>query len=152
MRLNTEMSWSQLAAESPDLAAKVRARFEAHPHHVIATLRANGSPRVSGTNVELTDESGAAELRIGSMAGAVKALDLVRDPHYALHSAPLDEQLDGGDAKVSGVATVIGSPNEDEDHTFVLEIHEASLVEVDGEQLVITSWSPSTGTRIRRRS
>jgi hypothetical protein len=146
------MSWSRFAAESPDLAAAVRKRLEVHPHHVIATIRVDGSPRISGTNVEFHDENGATELRIGSMAGAVKAADLIRDPRYALHSATLDEQLDGGDAKVSGVAAVVGDPSADEDHTFVLEIAEVSLVEVDGEQLDITSWSVKDGTRNRKRS
>jgi hypothetical protein len=146
------MSWAQFATESPELAAAVRARFEGHPHHVIATIRADGAPRVSGTNVEFHADYGPTELRIGSMAAAMKANDLVRNPHYALHSATIDEQLNGGDAKVSGVAAVVGSPAADEDHTFVLEILEASLVEVDGEQLKITSWSPSAGTRLRRRS
>lgn len=146
------MSWERLARESPDLATAVRARFEAHPRHVIATIRVDDTPRVSGTNVEFTDEGGATELRIGCMSGAVKARDLLRNLHYALHSAPLDEQLNGGDAKVSGVATVVGSPKDDEDHTFVLEIQEASLVEVDGEQLTITSWSPRAGTQRRKRS
>jgi hypothetical protein len=142
------VSWSRFAAESPELAATVRARFEAHPHHVIATVRADGSPRASGTNVEFT---GDGELRIGSMARAVKAEDLKRDPRYALHSATLDEQLDGGDAKVAGIARVVGTPAADEDTTFVLEIAEASLVEVDGDQLRITSWSPERGTRERKR-
>ncbi len=144
------MTWSRFAAESPDLAAAVRARFEAHPHHVLATIRVGGSPRVSGTNVEFTDGD-EIELRIGSMAGAVKANDLQRNPHYALHSAPLDEQLDGGDAKVSGTAAIVGSPAPEEDQTFVLDVDEASLVEVDGDQLRITSWSAKDGTRIRTR-
>jgi pyridoxamine 5'-phosphate oxidase-like protein len=150
--LNGAVSWSRLAAESPDLAAAIRARFEAHPHHVIATLRTDGSPRVSGTNVEFAAADRGDELRIGCMAGAVKAQDLVRDPRYALHSAPLDEQLGGGDAKVSGVAEVVEVSSDDGSHTFRLAIEEASLVEVDGDRLRITSWSPATGTRVRTRA
>lgn len=146
-----DMSWAEFAVESPDLAASVRARLEAHPHHVIATLRADGTPRVSGTNVEFHEEGTATELRIGCMAGAVKAADLKRNPHYALHSATLEEQLTGGDAKVSGTASVVGEPAEDGSDTFALAIDAASLVEVDGEELVITSWSPSAGTQVRRR-
>jgi hypothetical protein len=145
------MTWSTFAAESPELAALVRARFEAHPHHVIATLRADGSPRASGTNVEFAENGTGIELRIGAMARAVKANDLKRDARYSLHSATLDEQLGGGDAKVSGVARVVGTPGPDDDTTFVLEIAEASLVEVEGDQLRITSWSPAQGTRERKR-
>ena len=148
------MSWSRFAAESPELAAKVRARFEAHPHHVIATVRADGSPRASGTNVEFNEDGDEVEFRIGSMARAVKAEDLKRDPRYSLHSATLDEQLDGGDAKVAGVARVDGNPGADDDTTFVLEIAEASVVELapGGKELQITSWTPERGTNSLRRA
>jgi hypothetical protein len=47
---------------------------------------------------------------------------------------------------------VVGHPGDDGSDTFALAIDEASLVEVDGEELVITSWSPRAGTRVRRRS
>jgi hypothetical protein len=148
------MSWSKFADESPELAAKVRDRFEAHPHHVIATLRTDGSPRASGTNVEFNEEGDEVELRICAMARAVKAQDLRRDGRYSLHSATLDEQLDGGDAKVAGVAHVVGEPGPDDDTTFVLEIAEASLVELapGGKELQITSWSPARGTDTLRRA
>lgn len=145
------MTWSEFAAASPDLAAAIRARLEAHPHHVIATVRTDGSPRVSGTNVEFTEAS-PVDLRIGCMAHALKAVDLVRDPRYALHSAPIDEQLHGGDAKVAGTVSVVGSPGPDDEHTFSLGIREASLVEVDGDRLRITSWSETGGTQVRRRA
>jgi hypothetical protein len=59
--------------------------------------------------------------------------------------------LGGGDAKVAGTAVVVGAPGPTEDTTFVLEIREVSLVEVDGDQLRITSWSPEAGTNRRTR-
>jgi hypothetical protein len=149
--LNERMIWAEFAAASPELAAAIRARLEAHPHHIIGTVRTDGSPRVSGTNVELTEDD-PVDLRIGCMAHAVKAADLVRDPRYSLHSAPLDEQLDGGDAKIAGTVTVVGSPGPDDEHTFSLGIREASLVEVDGDRLRITSWTESAGTRVRMRA
>jgi hypothetical protein len=145
------MTWDEFAAASPELAVAIRARLGAHAHHVIATVRADGSPRVSGTNVEFTEGS-AVDLRIGCMAHALKAADLVRDPRYALHSAPIDEQLNGGDAKVTGTVTVVGAPGPDDEHTFSLGIREASLVEVDGDRLQITSWSERGGTQVRSRA
>ncbi len=42
-------SWSEVSAAAPELAAAVEARFGADKHHVVATLRTDGSPRVSGT-------------------------------------------------------------------------------------------------------
>jgi hypothetical protein len=109
-----------------------------------------------------------AELLIGCMPGAVKGADLRRDGRYSLHSATLDEQLVGGDAKVAGTATLLdddervavgavpghgtgtGTEPPDGDY-FRLGVDEASLVEVDGDQLVVTSWSRSAGTRRRTR-
>ncbi|MBI4944497.1 MAG: pyridoxamine 5'-phosphate oxidase family protein, partial [Actinobacteria bacterium] len=49
-------TWGQLLAEAPDVAAGVRARFEAHRHKTMATLRADGSPRISGTEVEVRED------------------------------------------------------------------------------------------------
>ncbi len=43
---------------------------------------ATASPRISGIETQFTD----GELWIGSMAKAVKALDLQRDPRFAMHS------------------------------------------------------------------
>jgi hypothetical protein len=157
------MTWSTFATEAPELAASVEARLRAHPHHVIATLRIDGSPRASGTNVVFW----AGELWIGCMPGAVKAADLRRDPRYSLHSAPLSEQLVGGDAKLAGRALRLSDPDAvsaffddlagesgqrpPEGDVFRLDIEEASLVEVDGDQLVITSWRPGETARRRTR-
>ena len=41
-------SFADLEAAEPELAGRVRAAFDAHGHKVLATLRADGSPRVSG--------------------------------------------------------------------------------------------------------
>jgi hypothetical protein len=43
------VTWKQFSEEVPALADAVQARFKAHKHHVLATLRKDGSPRVSGT-------------------------------------------------------------------------------------------------------
>ena len=88
----------------PELALAVRARFEATKHHVLATLRSDGAPRVSGTEVII----GGDVLALGSMWRAVKALDLRRDGRFALHSNPGDGSMEGGDAKVSGTAVELG--------------------------------------------
>src|SRR4051812_12322810 len=106
-------AWSEFEREAPELAAQVRDRFTARKHHTMATLRLDGSPRISGTEVELAD----GELRIGSMPGAVKARDLLRDPRLAIHSATSDPPEGQptaweGEAKVSGTAGVRPSPDD----------------------------------------
>ncbi len=55
--------------------------MDAGRHKTIATLRADGSPRISGIECEFAD----GELRFGSMARARKGVDLRRDPRFALH-------------------------------------------------------------------
>ncbi|MDJ0111546.1 pyridoxamine 5'-phosphate oxidase family protein, partial [Rhodococcus erythropolis] len=38
------VTWKQFSEEVPALAVAVQARFKAHKHHVLATLRKDGSP------------------------------------------------------------------------------------------------------------
>src|SRR3954463_5722653 len=96
-------SWSDFAAAAPGLAARVQARLDAHTHKTIATLRRDGSPRISGTETTLRD----GELWIGSMWGALKARDLQRDPRFALHSGSGEPDGWDGDAKLAGTVEEI---------------------------------------------
>jgi Pyridoxamine 5'-phosphate oxidase len=151
-------SWSKFEAEAPELAARVRERFEAHGHKTIATLRRDGSPRISGTEAQFRDD----DLWIGSMWRAVKALDLQRDPRYALHSASEDPDVWTGDAKVAGIAEEITDPEKvlelngsqvGKSHLFRLDITEASTVGLsdDRKALVIETWTPRDGVQSFRR-
>ena len=73
--------WGAIEAAEPEFAARVRALFDAGRHKTIATLRADGSPRISGIECEFAD----GDLTFGSMTGARKGADLHRDPRFALH-------------------------------------------------------------------
>jgi hypothetical protein len=149
-------SWHTFEEEAPELAAKVRARLEANLHHVMATLRADGSPRVSGTEVRIW----RGELVLGSMWRARKALDLQRDPRVAVHTTPSDADMAGGDARIDAVAVeLLGADNaaffgEEEappgpNHAFRLDLVRVSLVEVthDPDRLVVTTWTPGRGVK-----
>jgi hypothetical protein len=146
-------SWAEVERAAPELAARVRERFGVRKHCTMATLRVDGSPRISGTEVQFAD----GELRIGSMPGAVKAKDLLRDPRVALHSATVDPP-DGqptaweGEAKVAGRAVV--GRSSDDSHLFTIDVTELVLTHLDeaGTQLVITSWHPDRGVREIRRT
>jgi len=143
-------SWQQFAEEAPDIEAAVRARFEATKHHVLATLRSDGAPRVSGTEVIFDD----GELLIGSMWKAVKALDLLRDGRFALHSNPGDGSMEGGDSKVSGVAVEIHGPRYDKVeeelqpptpfHLFRIDLDQVvhSTLHPSGDRMVVQWWRP----------
>ncbi len=144
-------TWQQFSDEAPELARAVRARFEATKHHVLATLRRDGSPRVSGTEVDFGD----GELRLGSMWEAVKARDLRRDGRFALHANPGDGSMAGGDAKISGVAVeVTDHPGAGSSHLFRLDVTEVVVTSVhsDGDRLLIETWRPDEGLRrVERR-
>src|SRR4051794_17845394 len=154
-------SWSAFEAAAPELAARVRARLDAHTHKTLATVRADGAPRISGTETQIAD----GELWIGSMWQARKAHDLQRDPRFALHSGSDDPPGWVGDAKLSGVAVEI--TDEDEvrarngeagasgpSHLFRLDLREVSTVGLNDDRtgLVIDVWTAEGGVRQIRRA
>ena len=135
------VAWGDFERAAPELAAQVREQFTARRHCTLATLRRDGSPRISGTEVELSD----GQMWTGSMPQARKAMDLRRDPRLAIHSPtvdppPGDESGWVGEAKVAGLAEE-SSPRED-GHRFRIVLTEVVLTQVDGDALVVTSWHP----------
>src|SRR3954451_1524003 len=101
-------SFSDLEQEEPDFAARVQAAFNAHVHKILATLRKDGAPRVSGIETRFTD----GELWLAGMTSSVKFVDLRRDPRMALHSGSDDPDTFTADAKVSGRAVEVTDPAE----------------------------------------
>lgn len=154
--------WGQFEEQAPELAERIRLRFESHIHAVLATLRRDGSPRLSGMEVPIRD----GHLWLGMMPGSLKAADLHRDPRFSLHSSLDTEELPLGDARIDGQAVaatpeeidlfVTGHrmPIEDPDAMvlFTARIYRATLTRVEGQELVIDTWTPSEGLREIRRS
>ena len=141
--------WQQVEAEAPELAAAVRACFAVRKHATMATLRADGSPRISGTEVQWDDGA----LWVGSMPGALKARDLQRDARVAVHSPTVDppegdDSAWAGEAKVAGRAVEV--PTEDGSHRFRIDLAEVVHTRVDGDALLITSWHPGRAMEVRR--
>ncbi len=148
--------WSEFAAEQPELARRVRELFGVRKHATMATLRADGAPRISGTEVDFSDD----DLHVGSMGGAVKARDLLRDPRVALHCPtvdPVDGEPSGwaGDAKIAGVAHDVSDPSDESGtHRFRIEVTEVVLTGLGepADHLLIQAWQPGRGLRrIQRR-
>jgi hypothetical protein len=91
------------------------------------------------------------------MLGARKARDLQRDGRCAIHAHPGE----GGDAKVAGVAVELGGPEKalhttgneppGDFHAFRLELTEAALTVVEGDELIVTLWRPGEGVKQFRR-
>jgi hypothetical protein len=154
--------WRDLADDAPDFAERLRGFLDAHEHKTLATLRRDGSPRISGTTAGFHD----GDLWLGSMWQSRKALDLQRDPRLALHSASADPAEWKGDAKLSGraeeitdadrrreVLRALGGGGAGPSHLFRIEIAEASTVRLGdpADHLVIDMWREGEGVRTMRR-
>ncbi len=158
--------WEDVEEEVPDLARAVKARFDAHRHKLLATLRRDGSPRISGTETTFAD----GELWLGMMPNSRKALDLRRDPRMALHSGRLDLDMADGDAKIAGRAEDVSAAEDlarfrrwaaeggeippGPFHLFRVDLTELVLTRVGDppDHLVIESWHPGEGLqRVERR-
>ena len=160
-------SWGDIERAEPDFAARVRSRFDAYRHKVLATLRRDGAPRISG--IETSFDRG--EVWLGMMKGSRKALDLQRDPRMAVHSGtedPNEDEVMAGvvvDAKLSGRAVEVrdeatlrrvqGIEGGDlpEAHLFRVDIEEVVLIAIGdpADHLLIESWDPHRGLRARKR-
>jgi len=141
-------SWGELEAQAPELTALARSLLDAFTHKTLATLRRDGSPRISGTEVEFSD----GEAWLGSMWRAVKALDLQRDPRFALHSGSADPPVWRGDAKIAARAEEVTDPGATS-HRFRLDIDELVVVRLGepADHIVIEAWHAGRGVSRRRR-
>lgn len=162
-------SWDELASREPELARAARERFDAHRHKLLATIRADGAPRISGVEATFTDE-----LWLGMMPGSRKGADLRRDPRLALHSGSPDPDDANpaawiGDAKLAGRAAEIPVHDEATRARFVehqaqmppgpfdlfrVDVVELTVIRVGDppDHLVIETWhSGEAVRRIERR-
>ncbi|MES5816446.1 pyridoxamine 5'-phosphate oxidase family protein [Streptomyces sp. RG80] len=154
-------NWSTFTDAEPELAKIVEDRFSAFTHHVLATLRKDGSPRTTGLEVRFLN----GELWLGMMPGSLKALDLLRDPRFALQANPGEGQtLGGGDVRISGraievhdAATRARYSEEVEPpepfHLFRTELTEVVRISIEDEKyLVAQVWKPGEPVRTLKRT
>lgn len=159
-------SWNDVTAAAPQLAELVKARFDATGLALLATLRADGSPRITGIEPFFAGE----ELWLGMMWESRKALDLRRDPRCAVHAATVDKEAAAGDARVSGRAVEVDDAAKESAaaalaeatgsdpgqhgpwHLFRLDVTEVTHLVPAGDHLVIRWWNPATGERRVDRS
>ena len=142
-------SWKEIAASEPDFAQRAQARFDAYKHKTMATLRKDGSPRISGIEVAFRD----GEVVLGMMPGSLKAKDVLRDPRVAVHSGtedPKEQPNEVIDAKLSGIAVEVPAEGH---HAFHVDVKEAVVISLSDpvNHLVIETWREGHGlTRTKR--
>ena len=152
-------SWKTIEQAEPEFAARVRKLFDAGRHKTIATLRADGSPRISGIECEFTD----GELQFGSMTDARKGADLKRDPRFALHGPTFhpgrgrrtngrvrQRSRDERSRPVRSRTTAGEGPDGE---MFVADITEVVITGLNAaaNKLVVESWTPERGLRTVER-
>ncbi|MBL1081431.1 pyridoxamine 5'-phosphate oxidase family protein [Streptomyces actinomycinicus] len=155
------MNWADFATAAPGLAQITGQRFGAFRHHVLATLRRDGSPRTSGLEVRILD----GELWLGMMPRSLKALDLRRDPRFTLQANPGgDTAMSGGDVRVAGRAYEAGDGEARAAYVKEVEppqpfhLFRTELTEVvrtcveDDRYLVVQVWKPGEPVRTLRRT
>src|SRR3954447_7029528 len=155
-------SWQEFTEQEPELAARVLDRFEAHRHKTMATTRADGSPRISGTEVPIK----LGEVWLGGMTGNRRFEDLRRDPRVAIHSASEDPDVWTGDAKIAGRAVEVtddagkaafrGAAEEVPEGDFELfriDLTEAVVVRLSDarDHLLVDVWHPGEPVRTAER-
>ncbi len=144
-------AWRDVEQAEPEFAQRVQALFDAYRHKTIATLRADGSPRNSGSEAAFAD----GELTFGSMPNARKGADLRRDPRFALHSATVDpvpgaEAAWPGEAKISGRAVAVdGAASDGGSDRFRADIRDVVHTHLNegATLLVVEWWTPAGGLR-----
>ncbi|MGV9456648.1 pyridoxamine 5'-phosphate oxidase family protein [Streptomyces sp. NPDC003635] len=154
-------NWAAFNSAEPVFAAIVEKRFGAFTHHVLATLRKDGSPRTSGLEVSFR----GGELWLGMMPDSLKALDLRRDPRFALQANPGEGQsMGGGDVRISGRAIEVADPAQkaaygeeveppEPFHLFRTELTEVVRTYVeDDKYLVLQIWKPGEPVRLVKRT
>jgi hypothetical protein len=92
-------TWQEFSEVAPKIAAIFSRRHAATGNLCfLATLRSDGSPRISPMEPRMFE----GQLWLGGMPGTTKFRDLARDPRFCLHTATVDTHVSDGDAKLWG--------------------------------------------------
>jgi hypothetical protein len=160
------VDWEQFTKEAPQIAEVfLRRHSKTGNLCLLATLRADGSPRISPMEPGFFE----GHLVLVGMPNTSKFRDLERDPRFELHTATVDPYVGDGDAKVWGEAMNVQDTDLHErfaghlfdesgmdlrgqkfDPFFVGDLAGASAVAFVDGQLTITTWRPGQGERSAR--
>ena len=157
------MSWHDLEAAAPEIAQPGQRRLEQTRVALLATVRKDGSPRISPVEPYLSQ----GHLLFGAMSWSLKTRDLLRDPRCVLHSAITGPDSGEPELKLYGRAVEVDDQirdgcqegwwagrSRDSATVFALTIEQATFISWDLEhgQMTVRRWSPERGyTKARRR-
>jgi hypothetical protein len=96
-------TYAEFEAAAPTLATPIRERLQEAGLTFLATIRRDGSPRISPIEVEFID----GHLYFGSMPEAQKARDLARDPRCSLITPIIDKKDMRGEGKLVAEARLV---------------------------------------------
>ena len=97
------LSWTEFEAAAPQIAGPGRELIERHDFVLIGTLTKDGSPRVNAVEAYIVD----GHLLLNMMPRSLKALDLLRDPRIAVHTAVVSKAATEGELTLRGRVVVL---------------------------------------------
>ena len=157
------VGWTEFAATAPSIAEVFARRHQATGKLcMLATIRADGSPRISPMEPRIFE----GHLTVVGMPGTMKFADLARDPRFCLHTATVDPHVGDGDAKLWATARDLRDYELHErfadalfaeigldlrgqrfEPFYVADITAASSVTFEDGQLRVTMWKPGEAER-----
>jgi hypothetical protein len=160
-------TWAEFTASAPRIAAIFTRRMVATGNLcMLATLRADGSPRISPIEPRVFED----ELWIIGMPSTTKFRDLDRDPRFCLHTATVDTHVTDGDAKLFGLVEHVSDRalhqrfavalfedtgfdlrGQEFDRFHRAALSSASAVEVGDGHMDVTIWKPGQPEYVIRK-
>jgi len=153
------MHWSDIEQAQPGLAKLAHDRLIGPGVVLVATVRRDGTPRLSPVEPLILD----GDLWLSMMWHSAKALDLLRDPRILVHNIIASRSGTDGEFKIRGtarqedeprlqrryadtVASTLGwDPEPGKFHLFAVDIEHTAVISYDeptGDQHVAT-WPPA---------
>lgn len=146
--------WADLEAQAPRLAARARERLVDPGVVLVATIRRDGTPRLSPVEPLVLD----GDLWLSMLWRSSKARDLLADPRLLVHSIVTTREGEPGEVKVRGqavpvddaarrdryrtaVASLGWQPVEPWFHLFLVDVDDVTSIRYDGPgDQHVTRW------------
>jgi hypothetical protein len=143
------MRWSELETRQPRLAELGRRRLLAPGVVLVATVRRDGTPRVSPVEPYLMDD----DLWLSMLWQSTKAKDLTHDPRILVHSIITSRDGGDGEYKVRGRAEATDDPAVQRRYAEAVadslgwrpEPGRFHLVAVDIDEITVIRYDDATG-------